>query len=677
MKVASVEVKNFRLLKNTTICLEDNLSLVIGKNNTGKTSLLKIMQYFIGNDNRASTNQFSFDDFNVNAQDVILELIKTPITDIENFKAPSISLTVNIEYNDDDNLNNVSKIIMDLDDSSNKLIILFRLELSYENYRRLIDDFNKIKEVDSDETFNEFIKNNYTFRQYFEKKVYAVDPTDNKNMAEISPEYAKSILVMEVIDAKRDVSNSSKSKILANLAQNYYEDTRSDNDNSNQLKIHEALRKSDIELSKAYEQVFATVISDIKTMSYGPDEANIAIESNLNDSGLFRYNTAVSYKHDKASLPEDYSGLGYLNLFAIAFSIRIKINSLTKSPAPIKILFIEEPEAHTHPQMQYVFIKNIKEMLQDCASSTNISLQTIISSHSAQIVSQCDFNDVKYFKRNTECDSVEAFNLSSLEDRMTSSGDDDVEAAFRFVKQYITLDKAEIFFADKAILIEGDTERILMSAMMQKIDNENKDNEAYQKAGNLLSQNIAILEVGAYAQHFKYLIDFLGIKTLVITDLDTVDKDRRAVPVDSNVHSTSNTSLKDFFSGKSIEDIMSFSDNDKILSSDDNGATWKSSDNGILRIAYQTEENRYTGRSFEDAFLSVNMKFVAKNKDQFNGLKCREEISESSTNYYGIAQDCIEKKTSFALDILLNGDGDNESWKIPSYMHEGLVWLQK
>jgi predicted ATP-dependent endonuclease of OLD family len=33
---------------------------------------------------------------------------------------------------------------------------------------------------------------------------------------------------------------------------------------------------------------------------------------------------------------------------------------LLENQADINLLFIEEPEAHTHPQMQYVFIKNIK-----------------------------------------------------------------------------------------------------------------------------------------------------------------------------------------------------------------------------------------------------------------------------------------------------------------------------
>ena len=70
----------------------------------------------------------------------------------------------------------------------------------------------------------------------------------------------------------------------------------------------------------------------------------------------------------------------------------------------------------------------------------------------------------------------------------------------------MTLNRAELFFADKAILIEGDTERILIPAMMKKIDEESSVEDE-----KLLSQNISIVEVGAYSQVYEKLIS-LGLK---------------------------------------------------------------------------------------------------------------------------------------------------------------------
>jgi hypothetical protein len=45
----------------------------------------------------------------------------------------------------------------------------------------------------------------------------------------------------------------------------------------------------------------------------------------------------------------------------------------------------------------------------------------------------------------------------------------------------------------------GDTERILLPAMMKKIDDENKNDKSYLP---LLSQNISIVEVGDYSHIF-------------------------------------------------------------------------------------------------------------------------------------------------------------------------------
>jgi predicted ATP-dependent endonuclease of OLD family len=40
MKIKKIEVENFRLLKTFSIDLENELFLLSGKNNTGKTSIL-------------------------------------------------------------------------------------------------------------------------------------------------------------------------------------------------------------------------------------------------------------------------------------------------------------------------------------------------------------------------------------------------------------------------------------------------------------------------------------------------------------------------------------------------------------------------------------------------------------------------------------------------------------
>ena len=73
MKVKKIHIENYRMLKRIDIDLEENLSLIIGKNNCGKTSFLSILNKFIGS--QSSTNNFTYNDFNSDFQDSLFDAI--------------------------------------------------------------------------------------------------------------------------------------------------------------------------------------------------------------------------------------------------------------------------------------------------------------------------------------------------------------------------------------------------------------------------------------------------------------------------------------------------------------------------------------------------------------------------------------------------------------------------
>ena len=76
MRVTKIRVQNFRLLRDISIDLEEELSVIIGKNNCGKTSLLLILDKFIGSS--YSKNTFSFDDFNISFKEELKSRIEDP-----------------------------------------------------------------------------------------------------------------------------------------------------------------------------------------------------------------------------------------------------------------------------------------------------------------------------------------------------------------------------------------------------------------------------------------------------------------------------------------------------------------------------------------------------------------------------------------------------------------------
>ncbi|HEA3261819.1 TPA: AAA family ATPase [Pasteurella multocida] len=48
MKVLSAKIKNFRLLSDIELNLEEQTTVIVGRNNSGKTSLTEIIKRFLG-----------------------------------------------------------------------------------------------------------------------------------------------------------------------------------------------------------------------------------------------------------------------------------------------------------------------------------------------------------------------------------------------------------------------------------------------------------------------------------------------------------------------------------------------------------------------------------------------------------------------------------------------------
>lgn len=71
MNIFKIHIHNFRLLREFSMDLEEDLSLVIGKNNTGKTSILSVLDKFLN-----EKSKFSYDDFNIEFKKELVSLIE-------------------------------------------------------------------------------------------------------------------------------------------------------------------------------------------------------------------------------------------------------------------------------------------------------------------------------------------------------------------------------------------------------------------------------------------------------------------------------------------------------------------------------------------------------------------------------------------------------------------------
>jgi predicted ATP-dependent endonuclease of OLD family len=681
MKIDSIKIRNYRLLKNSEINLRDDLSLVIGKNNTGKTSFLSLLENFLLTNER---NPFSFDDISLAAQKEFKEVFEQRQYD-EGYNF-GISLRLYISYGEDDTLSNIKSMMLNLDPDENVVVIAFYYIIDFENLKRLENDYQRFQErFSSDQIKNvlNFLKDNHS--NYFQRKIRALENKNEENFKEIeSKKSISKILSFKRIKAKRDVVNpdgtsNSSNKTLSRKSSKYYNRiTNSENEPESIQDLKRQLMTADVELDKIYKTLFEGVVSKVKKFGgVRSGESVIEIKSTLEERNLLRDNTSVIYRQNGEPLPEDYNGLGYLNLIAIIFEIEVvladfkKKTSELEEPSDINLFFIEEPEAHTHPQMQYIFINNIRDILEEASGGIDddvpIDLQTVISTHSSHITAESEFDDVKYFKRDNGKENVVSKNLSSLKEKY-----EDQTEQYEFLKQYLTLNRAELFFADKAVLIEGDTERILLPAFMKKLDIEE---EAEEDVLPLLSQNISIVEVGAYSHIFTHFINFLDIKSLIITDIDTIDADKKACRVECDDTENYSNDAISFYLNEPQLDAIKDSDIEERCLAKQNGK-WQVDKDGDLLLAFQKKEKSYFARSFEDAFIHLNKDFISGKKDLFRGLKKRDLFENGNDAYY-LSENCIKKKTHFAFDILYHSDGKYSNWEIPGYIKEGLLWLKR
>lgn len=743
MHISKIDISNYRLLKQTSVSCEKELSLIIGKNNCGKTSFLSVLSKCVGNKNEVGN--FNFNDFSTSFQKKLFSVV-TGKSSFKEDELTGIRVDFYIEYNDNDDLTNISKLMLDLEPRNTTVILRFEYMVK-SKLQKLIDEFAKYEKdrsnLTSEMAFDKFIKKNH--KKYFEFMKYSVlydyrnkkiDNTTFKLFDNKDIDISK-IISFDFVSARRNVSNSTDLELSA-LASIYYEKSKNKEESTaTTLNFEKKIDETDKAFDDIYLETFKNLMD--KLSQFGgmkKDENVVKVISQIQVSRLLKDNTTVVYDDQSNFLPENYNGLGYLNLFSIIMKIETvmsdfrKDNRSDEKPADINLLFIEEPEAHTHPQMQYVFVKNIKNLLEVGkkinVTGETINLQTFMTTHSSHIVAESDFDDIKYFVKES-CE--DGFNVISknLKDLRTlyqnEKGEDNNH--FKFLKQYLTLNRSEVFFADKIILIEGETERILLPAMIKKIDNDN-DYEI-----PLTSQNISVIEVGNYSDVYSSFIKFIGTKTLIITDIDTYYL-KDAVDVNGNLKKnkdgsikkivtscrveegeyTSNSALKFYLKdqltnkkGNQKDILTNLTLEEKIISaceicnesSGENEIVWKADKYGRILIVYQTNEINaegvlYNARSFEDAFFHINRKLFTgwdendekkaeKCAEKFQGLKKTELFFDSTQDSFDLAEKCVNKKPSLAMDILLNSESNGEqdfiNWQVPQYIKEGLEWLQK
>ena len=458
----------------------------------------------------------------------------------------------------------------------------------------------------------------------------------------------------------------------------------------------EAIHDAQIVFDEKLKACFKTPLDELEGLGY-PGVANprLIISTSLKPVEGLKHQSAVQYDVAPSQakgaalyrLPEQCNGLGYQNLISMVFRLISfrddwmkvgkaaqtdeEVGAHSSSRPPLHLVLLEEPEAHLHVQVQQVFIRKAYDVLRNHSDlrekGSPLSTQLVVSTHSGHIAHEVEFADMRYFRRHfalkpEETPTSTVVNLSEI------FGTPDETA--KFVSRYLRSTHADLFFADGAIMVEGAAERMLVPHFIRN---------RYDK---LHSCYVTLLEVGgSHAHRLKRLIEHLGLNTLIITDIDAVDKSTKKVkPERGKGLITANNVLKEWHPAKtSLDDLLDIKEENKEKVYD----TFFS-----IRVAYQTTlqvalsekaaASTATPRTFEDALVFKNMEFFrdADGLGLVKKFKDAIETSESITALHDAILEALGKadKAKFALDMLYSKDPS--LIQVPEYIHQGLTWLE-
>lgn len=684
MRIKSFHIENFRRLQNVRVELNKETTIFVGANNSGKTSATHVFHRFL------SSAKFQIFDFSVSCWDNLRSF--DPASDgIE--VLPEITLDVWFEVEGDDDIHRALELLPGLDWQSGPLGV--RMKYAPKENGNLIGNFEEAiaraaeqdQEADPAEEapetgFKAWPKDMFDYlskelTSEYEILTYVLDHREcNDDLIPLEGyepfptasglQAVQNLVRVDFLHAQRYLTDpdtpgaGGRAENLTKRLSEYYR--RNLEQHTPAIGTLRALDKSESELSDHYHSAFDRFRSSISKIGY-PGIANpqLMIKALLDPATILASNTHVHYAIDEdgaSTLPDGYAGLGFKNLLYMAVEIldchHAWQNHGGQRP-PVHLIIVEEPESHLHVQLQQVFVQNIFELVGE--AEPGFTTQAIVTTHSSHVLYSQGFSCIRYFRRSLHAGADQ---LSDIKDLSSFATDD-------FLRRYLKLTHCDLFFADAAILVEGDAERLLLPLIIEK------------NARELESKHLTILEVsGAFAHRFDRLLKFLGITALIITDLDSVEPGTRKACITTEQGTvTSNGALKHWFPQQgTVSDLLAVPGPAKAFADPE-------ADGARIRIAYQTEcpvdwggeHADLAGRTLEEAFALENLPWLqdpARNDlelhidaaDQLPLEELHQSIHERVRNM---------GKTSFALSLIEKADS---GWAAPAYIVEGLTWLQ-
>lgn len=205
-------------------------------------------------------------------------------------------------------------------------------------------------------------------------------------------------------------------------------------------------------------------------------------------------------------LEDQNQGLGSHNLLFMAAEL---LHLDRTNWHGLRLGLVEELEAHLHPQTQLRIIESLQDKIDEALEKEpSRTIQLIITTHSPNLASKIKVNNILLSQPYLE-NSVEKTAIFPLWENTKLSDPD-----CKFLERFLDVTKANLFFANGVILVEGWAEELLLPVLAKKLDL------------NLTQKGVTVVNVGSpaflrYCKIFQRSADAaMKVPVAVITDVD-------------------------------------------------------------------------------------------------------------------------------------------------------------